>query len=147
MAKKPNIPSHSEVQKRLRELEEELSFYHDMMNYIPGHVYWLDKNNHYLGCNLEHAKNIGLTNRVDIIGKTNNDMPWKAIAETVNQTNTQVMTSGEPVTIKESGLINGIQTTFLSQKVPLKNKSNQLVGILGISINITEIEQLQKSRA
>lgn len=145
MTKTPNVPDHNALQKRLRELEEELSFYHDMMNYIPGHVYWLDKNNHYLGCNLEHAKNIGLTNRLDIVGKTNNDMPWKAIAETVNQTNTQVMNSGEPVTIKETGLVNGIQTTFLSQKVPLKNKNNELVGILGVSIDITEIEQLQKS--
>ncbi|MBL7479551.1 response regulator [Legionella bononiensis] len=145
MPKKPFVSNQDPLQKRLRELEEELSFYHDMMNYIPGHIYWLDQNNRYLGCNQEHAKNIGLSNRLDIIGKTNHDMPWKDIAETVNQTNKEVMRTGEPVTIKETGLINGIQTTFLSQKVPLKNKNKEIVGILGISINITEIEQLQKS--
>ena len=145
MTKNPSVPTQDELQKRLRELEEELSFYHDMMNYIPGHIYWLDQNNRYLGCNQEHAKNIGLSNRLDIVGKTNDDMPWKEIAETVNKTNMEVMRTGEPVTIKETGLINGIPTTFLSQKVPLKNKNKEIVGILGISINITEIEQLQKS--
>jgi len=75
------------LKKQLQELEEELSFYHDIMNYIPGHVYWLDKKNRYLGCNLEHAKNIGLENRLDIVGKTNKDMPWKDSAATVDHTN------------------------------------------------------------
>ncbi|HRD70052.1 MAG TPA: response regulator [Legionella sp.] len=133
------------LKKQLQELEEELSFYHDIMNYIPGHVYWLDKKNRYLGCNLEHAKNIGLENRLDIVGKTNKDMPWKDSAATVDHTNQEVMKTGNPVTIKETGVINGIESTFLSQKVPLKNKHNDVVGILGISIDITEIEQLQKS--
>ncbi|STX61026.1 response regulator [Legionella birminghamensis] len=145
MSDNPNGLLQDELLKRLRELEEELSFYHHMMNYIPGHIYWLDQNNRYLGCNQEHANNIGLSNRLDIVGKTNDDMPWKEIAETVNQTNREVMRTGEPVTIKETGLINGVQSTFLSQKVPLKNKNNETVGIMGISINITEIEQLQKS--
>lgn len=141
-----SIPlSYSELQKRLHALEEELSFYHDMMNYIPGHIYWLDQNNRYLGCNEENAKNIGLHSRLDIVGKTNADLPWKAVAETIDQTNDEVMRSGEPATLKETGLVNGVQSTFLSQKVPLKNKHNKTIGILGISINITEIEQLQKS--
>ena len=145
MSQTPNELLQELLEKRLRELEEELSFYHEMMNYIPGHIYWLDRTNRYLGCNQEHAKNIGLTSRLDIVGKTNEDMPWKDIAETVNQTNQKVMRTGEQVTIKETGLVNGVQTTFLSQKVPLKNKNNDIVGILGISIDITEIEQLHKS--
>ena len=145
MTKKINKTNDTTLKKQLQELEEELSFYHDIMNYIPGHVYWLDKNNRYLGCNLEHAKNIGLENRLDIVGKTNKDMPWKDSAAIVDHTNQEVMKTGNPVTIKETGVINGIESTFLSQKVPLKNKYNDVVGILGISINITEIEQLQKS--
>lgn len=84
----PNIPDHNALQKRILELAEALSFYRDMMNNIPGHVYWLDKRNHYLGCCLEPAKNIALTNRLDLVGKTNNDIPWKATAKTVNQTST-----------------------------------------------------------
>lgn len=84
----PNIPDHNALQKRILELAEALSFYRDMMNNIPGHVYWLDKSNHYLGCCLEPAKNIALTNRLDLVGKTNNDIPWKATAKTVNQTST-----------------------------------------------------------
>lgn len=145
MTDKPMPPNDEALRVRLHELEEELSFYHNLMNYIPGHVYWLDQNNVYMGCNWEHAKNIGLKNRLDIVGKTNQDMPWKEIAELVDQTNQEVMHTGESITIKETGLIKGVQTTFLSQKVPLKNKHHDIVGILGISINITEIEQLQQS--
>jgi signal transduction histidine kinase/response regulator of citrate/malate metabolism len=145
MSDKPFITGHDELLKRIRQLEEELSFYHDMMNYIPGHIYWLDQDNRYLGCNQEHANNIGLKNRLDIVGKTNDDMPWKEIAEIVNKTNKKVMRTGKAVTVKETGIVNGVQSTFLSQKVPLKNHDNEAVGILGISINITELEELQKS--
>ena len=145
MTNKINPINYNALKKRLYLLEQELSFYHDMMNYIPGHIYWLDRNNIYRGSNLEHAKNIGLKNRAEIIGKSNYDMPWKEIAKTVNQTNNEVMNSGKPITIKETGMVNGVLSTFLSQKVALKNKSNEIVGILGISVNITEIEQLQKS--
>lgn len=42
-------------------------------------------------------------------------------------------------------MLNGVPSTFLSQKVPLKNTDEEIVGLLGISIDITEIEQLQKS--
>ena len=35
------------------------------------HIYWLDSNNVYQGCNEQQAKAAGLTSRFDIIGKKN----------------------------------------------------------------------------
>eukprot|EP01038_Epipyxis_sp_PR26KG_P006838 gene6838-9361_t len=37
---------------------------------LPGHVYWMDKNNKFLGCNDLQAKNAGLSSRHEIVGRT-----------------------------------------------------------------------------
>ncbi len=134
----------NQLKKEIRLLESKLEVYDDIMHYIPGHVYWLDKTNTYLGCNTEHALNVGLQNRFEIEGKTNYDMPWKDEADKVNATNSHVINSGIPYQIKEFGIVNGVPSIYLSHKVPLRNKQNDIVGLLGISINITEQESLHK---
>lgn len=134
----------AKLKKKIQDLEVEKEMFDDIMNHIPGHVYWLNKNNVYVGCNTEHAIHVGLQNRKDIVGKTNFDMPWKEKAEEVNSTNNKVMKSGSPFIIKESGIVMGVHAVYLSNKVPLRNKDHEIVGLLGISIDITEQEKLQK---
>ena len=43
----------------------------NIMAALPGHVYWQDKNNVFLGCNELQAKAAGLKSRHEIVGKTN----------------------------------------------------------------------------
>lgn len=38
-------------------------YYESILALMPGHVYWLDRNNIYLGCNDAQAKNAGLKSR------------------------------------------------------------------------------------
>lgn len=114
---------------------------------LPGHVYWLNRDNFYLGCNSLQAQHFGLKSRKDVIGKTNYDLLENKEAQLLNQINTMVMETGVPQQVEESAnMYNGFRD-YLSIKEPLFNSDGKVIGLLGISVDITErkkAEQLQK---
>ncbi len=119
---------------------------------LPGHVYWMDKENKFLGCNDLQAKSAGsnsahakLLRKNNIIGKTNSQMPWFELADTLNALNCQVMETGkEYAEEQEAQLADGTKRTFLSKKTPLLDKEGEVLGILGISFDITDRKQMEQ---
>ncbi len=111
---------------------------------MPGHVYWLDTNNVYLGCNEAQAKDAGLDSPKDIIGKTNYDLPWKEQANVLNAINNMVMkTKIEHIAEEESLLADGSKNIYHSIKAPLFDENNDVSGVLGISFDITDKKKLE----
>ena len=56
-----------------------------------------------------------------------------------NQANEEVMSTGQNITTEESAFYHdGIEAIYLSNKVPLRDERGQVVGLLGISIDITD---------
>jgi two-component system aerobic respiration control sensor histidine kinase ArcB len=108
-----------------------------IISLMPGHVYWLDVNNVYQGCNDLQAQSVKLSSRRDIIGKTNHDLIWHDSADELDTINLEVMRTDKPLVMEESALTTYGPAIFLSQKVPLHNEKNQVVGLLGISFDIT----------
>ena len=133
-----NARMEEETQKFKSELQSVHDYYEGIIALMPGHVYWLDRNNVFLGCNDLQAKNAQLSSRKDIVGKTNFDMPWKDQAEELNKLNNLVMETGIPHTAEEYAVMANGMAIYISQKVPLRNKNNEIVGVLGISLDITE---------
>ncbi|QMT60875.1 ATP-binding protein [Legionella sp. PC997] len=143
-----------EIQKLTRSLEDEKlkfknelqavhDYYENIIALMPGHVYWLDKNNVFLGCNDLQAKSARLQSRKEIVGKTNYDMPWRDQAEELNKVNTLVMETGIPHTAEEYAIMANGMGIYYSQKVPLRNQKNETVGVLGISLDITERKKME----
>ncbi len=118
----------------------------NIIDQLPGHVYWLDRNNVFLGCNQAHAEAAGLQDRKEIVGKTNYDMPWCDQAEGYQRMNSQVMHSGQEYSIEElAKQADGKELIFISKKVPLRDDHNNIVGILGISFDITKQKAAEKA--
>lgn len=111
---------------------------------MPGHVYWKDRDGVYLGCNNRQAESLGLRYGSDVINKTDFDLPWeKNVATAFRENDIRVMQTGITEIIEEESQINGKKAIVLSQKTPLRNKENEVIGILGISIDITERKQFE----
>ncbi|MCW8398044.1 ATP-binding protein [Legionella sp. PATHC038] len=125
------------------ELQAVHDYYENIIALMPGHVYWLDKNNVFLGCNDAQAASARLRSRKDIVGKTNYDMPWKDQAEELNRLNTLVMETGIPHTAEEYAVMANGMGIYYSQKVPLRNQKNEIIGVLGISLDITERKKME----
>lgn len=127
------------------DLQEVKDYYENIIALLPGHVYWMDRNNIFLGCNDQQAKSAGLSSRKEIVGKTNFDMLWRNQAEALNKLNNEVMQTGEPHTAEEYAVMADGPRIYLSQKVPLRNKEGEIIGILGISFNITDRKNLEEA--
>lgn len=145
---------NKEIQRLTQSLEEEKlkfqnelqavhDYYESIIAFMPGHVYWLDKNNVFLGCNDIQAKDAYLNSRKEIVGKTNFDMPWKDQAEELNKLNNRVMETGIPHTVEEYAVMANGMAIYMSHKVPLRNKNNEIIGVLGISLDITERKKME----
>lgn len=133
-----------EKDQLIAELQQQVFYLDHIISFMPGHVYWLDKNNVYLGCNDLQAKNLNLASRNDIVGKTNFDLIGATAATLNNELNTKVMHTGASHIAEEiSDTILG-KRNFLSHKAPLRNIQGEVIGVLGVSLDITARKKAEK---
>jgi two-component system aerobic respiration control sensor histidine kinase ArcB len=120
---------------------------------LPGHIFWKDLNCRFLGCNDLQATIVGLHSRQDIVGKSAYDIISKnqpeemrsAQAEAIDRVDRKIMRTGIPLTIEEPlALDDGRTKTFLSHKIPLKDKQKNIVGLLGVAIDISERKEMEE---
>lgn len=127
------------------------SYYEDLIYHMPGNVYWLDRNCVTLGCNKNVVKLIGLKSREEFIGITYEEMGklagWtEGQAESFKKDDMHVMSTGVPIyNVEEPPLYDeeGNPVYYLSSRVPLKNNMDEVIGVVGISINITDKKKVE----
>ena len=125
----------NKVDHLIKTKEQKEKSLEDILSIMPAHIYWKDINGVYLGCNDLQAKNLGLKNRSEIIGKTDFDVSENEKAARKFQKNDfDVISSGKNIIVEETVVIDKKQTPVLSYKVPLKNEAGQIIGMAGISI-------------
>jgi len=82
----------------------------------------------------------------EMIGHTDYEMPWKDDADSLRQIDTEVIETNETKLVEEkSKTASGKEAIWLSRKTPLRNKNGDLEGILGISMDITELKRAQEN--
>jgi two-component system aerobic respiration control sensor histidine kinase ArcB len=119
----------------------ESDFVFELLKQIPASVFWKNVDSVYLGCNDAFAHSLGLSSPEEVIGKTDYDLPTtKEESAAFRAIDKQVIESKQPkINIEEyQTLSDGRIVTLLTNKVPLLDKQNNVVGILGIYYDITE---------
>ncbi|MBX9703371.1 MAG: PAS domain-containing protein, partial [Silvanigrellaceae bacterium] len=136
------------IDKSKNTLEHVKNIYHYMENIIaemPGSVYWMNKDCVYLGCNNNMANLFKLKSRNDIVGKTYTDLYDEKSASYYKKADIAVMNTGIPLSVEEPLYhSDGTKEIYLSKKVPLCDLEGKIVGMLGISIDITERKQMEE---
>jgi len=134
------------VQQRTQELQERERFLQTVLDSFPLAVFWKDRQSVLLGCNQIFASSSGLESPLEVIGKTNFDFSFteeealKFLAD-----DQSVMESGlSKIGIEESytstnGEINWIETN----KIPLRDASGEIVGIVGTFQDINDRKQAE----
>lgn len=116
-----------------------------LIDKLPAYVFWKNAAGVYLGCNQAFAESVGLLSAKDIVGKTDYDLPatkeesdaYRADDQAVMQSNKAKINIEETQTTQD-----GKRITLFTSKVPLTD-NGQVVGILGIYNNITELKNTQ----
>ena len=117
-----------------------------IINTIPARVFWKDKDLTYIGCNTQFARDAGFEKPEDVIGKDDYTMSWREQAELYRADDRLVIESGRPRL-----LIEEPQTTpsrekisLLTSKVPLKDATGEIIGVLGTYLDITERKKAEE---
>lgn len=122
-------------------------FIAELLKQIPSYVFWKNKESRYIGCNDVFAKSLGFERPEEIIGKTDYDLPTSIEESNAYRADDlQVMETGIPkLNIEETQTLkDGEQRYLLTNKVPLYN-NNEVIGILGIYTDITELKKTQQA--
>lgn len=118
-------------------------FYENILSAFPGSIYWMDLKNRFLGCNTAYAEKAELNSRKEIVGKTYADLPWSDQAETLNKLNEVVCDTGVLYTAEEYDIASNGMKIFASHKIPLKNETDKVIGILGWDEDITSQKKME----
>lgn len=116
-----------------------------VLNSIPGGHWWKDVHGHYLGCNETVAQLTGLSSPEQIIGKTDYDMPWSSSAKLLIEHDRLVIHAKKTMTFEEAIDMNGQTIYLFASKAPLFNEFGEIIGIVGTTIDITKLKELENS--
>ena len=114
-----------------------------LLDLLPVSVFWKDKAGVYLGCNYNFAKDHGFNFREDVLGKTDRDLVTNDSYDHYRKDDIEVMESGiAKLNIEEEqNFPNARKVLLLTNKVPLFNKREEVIGVLGVYSDITEIKK------
>lgn len=111
-----------------------------IINSLPVRVFWKSRDLVYLGCNAMFAHDAGVSAPEDLVGKDDRDLVWREQAELYRADDRQVIESGRPkLLIEESQTTpSGNHITLLTSKIPLRDSGNNIIGVLGVYLDISE---------
>ena len=127
-------------------LLREKSLVYDLINNIPDHIYIKDKKSRFILASKSVAEQFGVEDVDELIGKTDFDYFTKEHAEGAYRDEQRIMETGKPILNKiekethPDGRITWVSTT----KVPRYDSKGSVIGILGISRDITERKKLEE---
>jgi len=136
------INNPKQLKKIARNLLNELNILKNVLDSIPCSIYWKDKNGTYLGCNKYQAEMAGFNDASYIIGKTDYDFVWKDYAGELSMIDASVMRSKITADLEETPVIaDGSKITMITRKAPLYDIDGKIQGIIGASIDITDLKR------
>lgn len=112
---------------------------------LPELVYWKDRSFTYRGCNQNTCQMLGLERPNDINGKTDYDFGWGPDRiQQLREVDLAVINEGLDSVVEDAIPINGILRIHVTSKTPLRNDQGDIIGILGISTDISERKEMEE---
>lgn len=128
-------------------LAQQSSVLENILKHLPGAVYWKNQLGIYQGCNLEFAELAGVSDPSELIGKT-----WRELANASllklfdGELDDEILHSGRPRLDVEIEIEEplGSRRTLLTNKIPLRNSSNVVIGMIGTAVDVTRLKQADR---
>jgi diguanylate cyclase (GGDEF)-like protein/PAS domain S-box-containing protein len=118
----------------------------------PDHMYMKDADGRFTRLSASLARWMGADDPRQVLGRTDHDFFAAAHADPARASELEVMRSGQPIVgLEEREIWHDGRVTWVSTtKVPLRTRDNRLIGIFGLSRDITErklADQLAQEQA
>jgi len=116
------------------------------LEHIPDGVYFKDRESRFVRISRSLAMRFGLKDPSEAFHKTDFDMFSEEHAKQAFADEQEIVRTGTPIVEKEEKETwpNGHETWVLSTKLPLLNEQGNIIGIMGISRDITERKRVER---
>lgn len=132
--------------KSLDDFENRSKIIEFVFNSMPfSYIFWKNTQGVYLGAS---------TNQLQLFDNQGKGFIGKTIfeilddfdtAKTINDTDNKIMREGIPLVIEEALTSpGGEKKIFLSQKQPVRDSQNNIIGLIGFAIDITERKKIEE---
>lgn len=117
-----------------------------LIDNIPDFIYFKDRESRYLNGNDKFYLGLGAQSIEEIVGKSDYDFFDREVADRFREDEQQALQSGEPLSKEEASYdANGRPIHLHTTKSPiLDSETGQVVGLVGISRDITEIKRARE---
>jgi PAS domain S-box-containing protein len=135
--------------KKIEEaLKNEKAFLDALMDNIPDSIYFKDRQCRLLRTNRKEMRDLNVDDMSQIVGKTDADLWGEEFGRKTFIDEQRLMESGEPIIgLVESRQLKDGQTNWTwTTKVPLRDDSGQIVGLVGITRGINDLMKAQQER-
>lgn len=133
----------------LKQAQDTLRSEHGMLRTIIDHalagIFVKDWDGRYLLVNKQHVAYLGAATESDVLGKTLYDFIEHDEAERISAFDRKIMTSGQPIENMVDFRKREARGEFwiLTSKVPLRDDQGAVVGLVGISLDITRQKEVE----
>ncbi len=140
----------SDISKR-KQAEEALAEKHKLLrtiiDNIPINIYVKDLDFKKILANQSEYEYLNASSEAEVIGKIDSELYPEETAENSLKEDKFVIETGQPILGKEtlSVRFGNRQCWFLTSKIPLKNQTGQIIGLVGISYNFTSRKQSEET--
>jgi PAS domain S-box-containing protein len=113
---------------------------------VPDQVFVKDREHRIVVCTRETARNLGADDSEGTVGKWDYDFFTKEQADAFRTLEDEVLEKGRRMVDMEEEYVNaqGEHVFLLSTKVPLRNSSGEVIGLVGIIRDITHRRQMEQ---
>lgn len=115
---------------------------------LPVRVFWKDRESRYLGCNERFAQDAGIADPREFLGKSDYFFYQPDQAAAFRDDDAEVMFSGVPKLgiLEKLTRANGQIIWLETNKWPLRSADGEIVGVIGMYVDITEQKQNDDER-
>jgi len=116
----------------------------ELMDHVPDVIYFKDRQGHLIMVNRAHARGLGLKPE-EVVGKTDFDIFGKERAEAMAKDDELVIKTGKPIIdkIERATRPDGVDNYVSTTKIPRYNHKGEIIGLIGITRDITHRMQLK----
>ncbi|MEM2970433.1 MAG: PAS domain S-box protein, partial [Candidatus Bathyarchaeia archaeon] len=125
----------------------EMNLLQILMDNIPDTIYFKDIKSRFILINKAQCQTIGVKSSEEAFGKTDFDFFTPEHAKAAYEDEQKIVATGVPVI----GKVERIRTAdgkfrwVTCTKVPIRDKNDRIIGIVGISRDITELKEMEES--
>lgn len=135
--------SAKELEESNNNLYKQRELLKSVENSMDDAIFYKDLAHTYIGCNAKFVEFLGLSEK-DLIGRSDFDLFDAITAKRYHDTNEEIIQNRTKIIYKHWVEFKGNKVYVLTSKTPLLDRKGKVIGIVGISRDITHEFELQK---